>query len=109
MIEVSFWNVAQKALADAKAEAEKRTQEAKTAIEAATSDVPASKEAGDAHAGDSEGAPNRSSKQLYGNEVVRFQAMRIAYFCLDNRDADLESKRVILNRIVSLKEDAGKN
>ncbi|KAH8702123.1 glutaminyl-tRNA synthetase [Talaromyces proteolyticus] len=38
-------------------------------------------------------------------ECVRFQGMRVAYFCLD-RDSSDES--VVLNRIVSLKEDAKK-
>jgi hypothetical protein len=37
--------------------------------------------------------------------VVRFQGLRVAYFCLDK---DTTTDRVILNRIVSLKEDAGK-
>ena len=40
-----------------------------------------------------------------GPETVRFQGMRQAYFCLDK---DSEGDKVILNRIVSLKEDAGK-
>ena len=38
-------------------------------------------------------------------ETVRFQGMRAAYFCLD-RDSTDEHK--VLNRIVSLKEDAKK-
>jgi glutaminyl-tRNA synthetase len=38
-------------------------------------------------------------------ETVRFQGMRVAYFCLD-RDSSADS--VVLNRIVSLKEDAKK-
>lgn len=56
-----------------------------------------------------------------GNESVRFQGLRVAYFALDS-DAHLkcleepvdvspgyrEGDRLILNRIVSLKEDAGK-
>lgn len=95
MIEPGFWTVAERAIAEAKAHAEQRTKEATVHV------------AKD-RKGDSKGAPDRTSKQLYGNEVVRFQAMRIAYFCLDNRDADLHNKKIILNRIVSLKEDAGK-
>ncbi|KAJ2903785.1 putative glutaminyl-tRNA synthetase [Zalerion maritima] len=41
-----------------------------------------------------------------GPESVRFQAMRVAYFAMDSDSTD---DRVVLNRIVSLKEDAGKN
>ncbi|KAI0399712.1 glutaminyl-tRNA synthetase-like protein [Xylaria palmicola] len=42
-----------------------------------------------------------------GLESVRFQGMRVAYFAVDPVDST-ESK-VVLNRIVSLKEDAGKS
>jgi glutaminyl-tRNA synthetase len=38
-------------------------------------------------------------------DCVRFQGMRVAYFCLD-RDSSADS--VVLNRIVSLKEDSKK-
>ncbi|KAI5860358.1 glutaminyl-tRNA synthetase [Durotheca rogersii] len=41
-----------------------------------------------------------------GPESVRFQAMRIAYFALDSDSTD---DRIVLNRIVALKEDAGKS
>lgn len=40
-----------------------------------------------------------------GFETVRFQGMRVAYFAMDK---DSEGGEVVLNRIVSLKEDAGK-
>lgn len=40
-----------------------------------------------------------------GLESVRFQALRVAYFALDE---DTTDDKVVLNRIVSLKEDAGK-
>ncbi|KAI5782625.1 glutaminyl-tRNA synthetase [Geopyxis carbonaria] len=40
-----------------------------------------------------------------GPETVRFQGMRVAYFCTDK---DTTPEKVVLNRIVSLKEDAGK-
>nr|POE97772.1 glutamine--trna ligase, cytoplasmic [Quercus suber] len=39
------------------------------------------------------------------NSSVRFQAQRVAYFALDK---DATADKVILNRIVSLKEDSGK-
>ncbi|TGO33458.1 hypothetical protein BHYA_0245g00110 [Botrytis hyacinthi] len=40
-----------------------------------------------------------------GPESVRFQAMRVAYMAMDSDSTD---DKIILNRIVSLKEDAGK-
>lgn len=40
-----------------------------------------------------------------GFETVRFQGLRVAYFAMDR---DSEGGKVVLNRIVSLKEDAGK-
>ena len=43
-----------------------------------------------------------------GFESVRFQAMRTGYFCLD-KDTDGTPGKVVLNRIVGLKEDTGKN
>ncbi|KIM25557.1 hypothetical protein M408DRAFT_208408 [Serendipita vermifera MAFF 305830] len=66
-------------------------------------------------------APKATAEQLVGNEVVRFQGLRVAYFALD-KDASLAcfnepagtepvlkpGDKVILNRIVSLKEDSGK-
>ena len=43
--------------------------------------------------------------RIPGLETVRFQGLRVAYFCLDK---DTTADRIVLNRIVSLKEDAGK-
>ena len=40
-----------------------------------------------------------------GPESVRFQGLRVAYFCVDQ---DSTADKVVLNRIVSLKEDSGK-
>ncbi|CZT52948.1 probable glutamine-tRNA ligase [Rhynchosporium secalis] len=40
-----------------------------------------------------------------GFESVRFQAMRVAYMAMDSDSTD---DKIVLNRIVSLKEDAGK-
>ncbi|KAH0599761.1 hypothetical protein MHUMG1_02551 [Metarhizium humberi] len=40
-----------------------------------------------------------------GPESVRFQAMRVGYFAMDS---DSTEDKIVLNRIVSLKEDAGK-
>ncbi|KAK4454253.1 tRNA synthetases class I, catalytic domain-containing protein [Podospora aff. communis PSN243] len=41
-----------------------------------------------------------------GPESVRFQAMRVAYFALDSDSTD---EKIVLNRIVSLKEDKEKS
>jgi glutaminyl-tRNA synthetase len=46
-----------------------------------------------------------SKKENCGPESVRFQAMRLGYFCMDK---DSTEGKVVLNRIVSLKEDAAK-
>ncbi|KAI0482066.1 glutaminyl-tRNA synthetase-like protein [Xylariaceae sp. FL0804] len=40
-----------------------------------------------------------------GVESIRFQGMRVAYFAVDS---DTTDDKIVLNRIVSLKEDAGK-
>ena len=38
-------------------------------------------------------------------ETIRFQGMRMGYFCVDK---DTNGDNIMLNRIVTLKEDAGK-
>lgn len=38
-------------------------------------------------------------------ETIRFQGMRVAYFCVDR---ETTTDNLILNKIVSLKEDTGK-
>ncbi|KAK5073077.1 Glutaminyl-tRNA synthetase [Lithohypha guttulata] len=50
------------------------------------------------------GEANREVKP--GPESVRFQAMRVGYFCMDKEST---TERPVLNRIVGLKEDAAKN
>lgn len=62
----------------------------------------------DVTAGQVEGAHRVEGKgkgKEVGMETVRFQGMRVAYFCMDR---DSTEEKVVLNRIVSLKEDAGK-
>ncbi len=56
---------------------------------------------------------NKKKKKKAGFETVRFQGLRVAYFCLDNQDCEEDDEngeltKIVLNRIVSLKEDAGK-
>lgn len=61
-------------------------------------------EAGLAKGGSMDGANGEARKP--GPESVRFQAMRVGYFCMDREST---SDHIILNRIVGLKEDAGKS
>lgn len=46
-----------------------------------------------------------TSPNVPGFETVRFQGLRTGYFCMDT---DSMGDKVVFNRIVSLKEDAGK-
>jgi glutaminyl-tRNA synthetase len=48
---------------------------------------------------------NEAAPGITPPETVRFQGMRVAYFCLDR---DRSEANLVLNRIVSLKEDAKK-
>ena len=51
-------------------------------------------------------APSKDAQSsLPRPETVRFQGMRVAYFCVDG---DSTEDKVVLNRIVGLKEDARK-
>lgn len=45
-------------------------------------------------------------KETKGNNTARFQALRVGYFCVDKDSSD---DKLILNRIVTLKEDSAKN
>ncbi|KAJ9655807.1 Glutaminyl-tRNA synthetase [Neophaeococcomyces mojaviensis] len=64
--------------------------------------APWPEEAGEANDG-AEGAHGEVKKP--GPESVRFQAMRVGYFCMDK---ETTADKIILNRIVGLKEDSGK-
>lgn len=113
VIEPAFYAVARKAMDDAKKEAKERTEKAKK--EMATNESAGAKDA--EH---KEDEPTVKADSLVGNENVRFQAMRLAYFTID-RESEIASlkdekvtgpskgDKIILNRIVSLKEDTGKN
>ncbi|KAK9367553.1 tRNA synthetases class I, catalytic domain-containing protein [Lipomyces kononenkoae] len=48
----------------------------------------------------------KSVKEGSGPESMRFQALRVGYFCIDREATE---DRVVLNRIVTLKEDSGKS
>ncbi|KAG8761481.1 hypothetical protein FRC14_003894 [Serendipita sp. 396] len=115
MIEVGFLPLAKKAYAAALKEGKERTENA----------LKADKESADPSVKEEishDDAPRATAEQLVGNEVVRFQGLRVGYFALD-KDAALscfkESEaaspalkpvdKVVLNRVVSLKEDSGKS
>ncbi|KAI0311449.1 tRNA synthetases class I, catalytic domain-containing protein, partial [Amylostereum chailletii] len=114
MVEVGFWELSKRTYAEARQDSKTRTE---TALKENTTINSSGKDDG---ALDS--TPKVTSEQLVGKECVRFQGLRVAYFAVDNQDAkigcleegdrDAPGRRdgdyVVLNRIVSLKEDSGK-
>ncbi|OCH92179.1 glutaminyl-tRNA synthetase [Obba rivulosa] len=113
MVEVGFWSLVKRAYNDARKESEARTKKALEANEVSS--------AGDPSKSPDDDTPKATSEQLVGKECIRFQGLRVAYFtvdkdarlaCLDEPE-DVEPGRrggdyIVLNRIVSLKEDSGK-
>ncbi|EKM80055.1 hypothetical protein AGABI1DRAFT_106338 [Agaricus bisporus var. burnettii JB137-S8] len=106
MVEVGFWSLAKSAITQARKEANERTRKALAENKV---DV-------------MEGTPQVTSAQLIGNECIRFQGLRVAYFAVDtdtraavlNETSELEPGRkqgdyLVLNQIVTLKEDLGKS
>jgi glutaminyl-tRNA synthetase len=105
MVEIGFWALAKRLLAEARRESQARTEEA---LKNHTDDL-------------HDNTPHATTEQLVGKECMRFQGLRVAYFALD-KDArvacideaeDVAPVRaqgdfLVLNRIVSLKEDSGK-
>ncbi|KAF8639647.1 hypothetical protein AX17_000912 [Amanita inopinata Kibby_2008] len=106
MVEVGFFPLAKKSIDDARREAQARTEKV-------------------AKIGPSDSThkdrPHATSEQLVGKECVRFQGLRVAYFALDkdarvaclDEASDIVAKHtqgdyIVINRIVSLKEDQGK-
>ena len=61
-------------------------------------------EAGEKTASASDGANGQNANKPRP-ETVRFQGMRMGYFCVDKDSTD---SNIVLNRIVTLKEDTGK-
>ncbi|GLB33980.1 putative class-I aminoacyl-tRNA synthetase [Lyophyllum shimeji] len=108
MIEVGFWGLAKRSMINARREAASRTEQA-------------AKDNGTTETRPGDDTPHATSEQLVGKECVRFQGLRVAYFaldrdarvaCLDEPEEVEPSKKqgdyLVLNRIVSLKEDSGK-
>lgn len=118
MIEPAFYELANKQISDARKDSEERTK--KAVEQAAKPDTSSAPVEGSAAAQHKDDEPVATAEQLVGNENIRFQGMRLAYFTLD-RESKLgclekedvkgrsEGDKIILNRIVSLKEDAGKS
>ncbi|KAN0064519.1 Glutaminyl-tRNA synthetase [Thecaphora frezii] len=107
-LEVGFWDVARKSIEQARKEAEVRTKHAEADAAKARQQTGVPEATG-------VGAPERRPDQLLGKECVRFQGMRTAYFALDKLSGDLglfgddKGGKIVLNRIVSLKEDSKKD
>jgi glutaminyl-tRNA synthetase len=110
VIEPAFFTLAQKSIGDAREESEERTEKAKKENVGV-----------DPKTRGGEDEPVVTAEQLVGMENIRFQAMRLAYFTVDRESkigclegpgqgkaGKSEGDKLILNRIVSLKEDAGK-
>ena len=104
LVEVGFWPLARGAMQEARRESKARTD-----TSAVKHSDPADEE-----------TPHATTQQLVGNECVRFQGLRVAYFALDKdarvaclaEDGEAGRKQgdyLVLNRIVSLKEDSGKS
>ncbi|KAG5221801.1 tRNA synthetases class I, catalytic domain-containing protein [Salix suchowensis] len=105
MVEVGFWPLSKRLMNEARRDGKARTAKALESSAPAADDE----------------TPHATSEQLVGKECVRFQGLRVAYFALDkdsriatlDTDDDAEPSgeqgdHLVLNRIVSLKEDSGK-
>ncbi|WRT66190.1 glutamine-tRNA ligase [Kwoniella shivajii] len=118
VVEPAFYELARKAITDARKESEIRTIKAKS--EFASSPSPSDESDSDKKVEHKEDEPVINAEGLVGMENIRFQAMRLAYFtvdreskiaCLDSNSSKTGKQvgdKIILNRIVSLKEDVGK-
>ena len=105
MVEVGFWPLARESVKNALAAAKARAEKSK---------------ADGAQQFLDPGTPVVTPEQLVGKECIRFQGLRVAYFsvdsdsrlsALDDPSSPCGTNRgdvLVLNRIVSLKEDAGK-
>ena len=111
MLEVGFHDVARAALEHEKQAASERIQAAAKQTEAALGKA----RAREAEQSAAHGLQATESNTI-GKECVRFQAMRVGYFAVDKDsamslfgdEARGDADDLVLNRIVSLKEDVGK-
>jgi glutaminyl-tRNA synthetase len=127
-IEPAFFGLAKKLINEAKEDAEVRTKNAATFSQSRVEAGPAEVAQGVNNAdvathipATDDDTPVATASQLVGLECIRFQGMRLAYFAVDkesvigclSEDADVEAgqrpgDKIILNKIVSLKEEKGK-
>nr|ASF90247.1 hypothetical protein SPAR05597 [Bartheletia paradoxa] len=115
MVEIGFWKLAKGAMASAWESAHERTK-AIAGKAAVSADTPGERRAP---------TPKSSAAQLVGNECIRFQGLRSAYWTLDKdavvgclaegamsdpdaKEGRREGDKIILGRIVTLKADVGK-
>lgn len=99
MIETGFEEIRRRAPWPAEAGEKATADEAKMHEEHAKSDASLMQGNVEADGGD-------SVKPAARPETVRFQGMRMGYFCVDKESS---AEKLVLNRIVSLKEDTGKD
>jgi len=110
IMEVGFWPLAKRCIIDATRAAKVRTEQALK-----------NNSAPSASAKSNDNTPHATTEQLVGMKCVRFQGLRVAYFALDkdsrvaclDEASDIVPARkqgdyLVLNRVVSLKEDSGK-
>lgn len=108
MVEIGFLPLAKQLLDDARKESRMRTEKALKESDTTTDVV-------------DDDTPKATSEQLVGKECIRFQGLRVAYLALDSdsklacltEGSEVSTIRqtddfIVLNRIVSLKEDSGK-
>ena len=126
-IEPAFFSLSKNLIKQAKEEAEKRTKAAAAFSSGnvdTNSDVKVemgtNNTAIEVPHGTHDDTPVATAAQLVGMECIRFQGMRLAYFafdkesvigCLNESEASGEKRsgdKLILNKIVSLKEEKGK-
>lgn len=98
MMETGFEEIRRRAPWPAEAGEKAAAEEAKMHEEHAKSDASLMPGSAEAVGGDSAMAAKP--------ETVRFQGMRMGYFCVDKESS---AEKLVLNRIVSLKEDTGKD
>ena len=114
IVEPAFYQVAKKALKDAEKDSEERTIKAKA-------EMASNEHSKSGQVDHLEDEPVVQASSLVGPENVRFQGMRLAYFTLDREssvqafkdgstvDGKVQGDKIVLNRVVILNEDTGKN
>lgn len=131
LVEPQFYPLARLLIKQATEEAEARTKAAASFSQSGAVDPNASVEVSmgqtdsitatrSPHAANDPDTPIATAAQLVGMECIRFQGMRVGYFavdkesvlgCLTEQDGEAgkrQGDKIVLNKIVSLKEEKGK-